>query len=232
MSDRGIISWTGRSPSDYAGKEISPRTVSLPHGLVLVCCLALSVSACAARSFDVIGLLMLANGILFFTLRLPPARFRKLPAWFAKQTVLITGLYMLRFGMHEGLLPGVRVSCQLLLAFLPAGMAMQSVPQSQIAGNISRILPHRTAFVLATSLRFIPVLKGEFLKIYRVQRFRGARIAPKELWNIRNWGDVVHCLLVPFIIQAFKMAENAALAARIRNFDISEDRTYWPGDED
>jgi energy-coupling factor transport system permease protein len=96
--------------------------------------------------------------------------------------------------------------------------------------TLHRIMPAKAAFVLATSLRFIPLLQKELRSIYEAQLLRGARISPKDLRHLGGWKDLVHCLLVPFIVQIFKMTGEIALAAQVRNFDVSIKRTFWPGD--
>lgn len=212
------------NPSPAAGR---PR----PFGCLLLACLVLSISAFAARNFWIIGALALIDGVFALAVGLPAKKARRWIGWFFWQSVVIVGLYALRWGA-DGLLPGLRVSCQILLAFVPFQLAMFAVPHSQMVRHLGRVMPDRSAFVLATSLRFVPVLKKEFMAIYQVQRLRGAKIAPADLVDLRNWPDLLHCLFVPFVVQAFKLAEGVATAARIRYFETTDHRTYWPGDDE
>lgn len=202
----------------------------VPPGLLLLLCLALSVSAFAARSFLLVSLVAGAELLLSLVLRLGSRFYLRILRFFALQSIIISSLYMLRFGLEEGLFPGLRISCQIALAFAPGMMALTSIPHSQLTKTLHRIMPAKSAFVLATSLRFIPLLQQELRSIYEVQLLRGARITPQDLRHLAGWKDVVHCLLVPFIVQIFKMTGEIALAAQIRNFDASRQRTFWPGD--
>lgn len=210
--------------------EPAIRRVPLPPGLLLLLCLGLSIGAFAARTFFLVSCLAGAELLLSLALR-PGARFYlRLFRFFAAQSLIIALLYVLRFGLEQGLLPGLRISCQIALAFAPGMMALKSIPHSQLTKTLHRIMPAKAAFVLATSLRFIPLLQRELRSIYEAQLLRGARISPQDLRHPGNWKDVVHCLLVPFIVQIFKMTGEIALAAQIRNFDPSIKRTFWPGD--
>ena len=92
-------------------------------------------------------------------------------------------------------------------------------------------LPSRqkTAFVLATSIRFVPLVIREIRSIHEAQVLRGARILPRDLLRPWHWPDLVHCLLVPVIVQSMALAAEISQAARARDFGISDRRTCWPG---
>jgi energy-coupling factor transport system permease protein len=147
------------------------------------------------------------------------------------QTGIITGLYGLRFGLSEGLTAGLTISWQLFLAFLPGAIFVQTTAGHRILQMLADVMPYRMAFVLSTCLNYIPLLLGEVKSIYEGQALRGARILPKDLVNPRNWLDVIHCLVVPTIIQSMKLAGEIALAARARDFGVMKCRTFWPGDQ-
>ncbi len=93
--------------------------------------------------------------------------------------------------------------------------------------GMRKIMPYRLSFLVFISLRFIPFFAREIREIATAQRLRGARLAPRELINPRNWGDLLHCLILPFIIRALKTADEAALSAEARGFGSHKKRTYW-----
>jgi energy-coupling factor transporter transmembrane protein EcfT len=81
---------------------------------------------------------------------------------------------------------------------------------------VERALPPQLAFALATSLRFIPFFARELHEIVAVQRLRGARLAPQQLWRPRAWRDAVACAGVPLAVRAIHTANEVARAAETR----------------
>ena len=198
-------------------------------GLKLLVCLALSVLAFGARSPELLVALALANGLLALLLRAGAASvWRDVRRIFLCQTVVIVALYLIRYGL-DGAWPGFLISCQLLMAFLPGVIFLNSTPQSRIVETLSRLLPQKTAFVLATSIRFVPLVVREIRSIHEAQVLRGAKILPRDLLRPWHWPDLVHCLLVPVIVQSMALATEISQAARARDFGYSDRRTCWPG---
>ena len=201
----------------------------LPAWLIVAGCTGLSVAAFGARTVESLAALSAAE--LVVALALCPERRRlaregaRLLAW---QTAIIAGLYVLRFGV-DGIGEGGRTSWQLFLAFLPGMTLLRSMPPSRLVRTLNSIMPYQAAFVLATSLRFVPLVLREVRSIHEVQILRGARILPRDLMRPWNWPDLVHCVLVPAVIQSLALAGEISLAARARDFGSGKRRTYWPG---
>ena len=208
--------------------ETPTAAVRLPAAAVIVLCTVLSMAAFAARTWTLLaglGVLDLCLAAVLCRRHLRLARdAARLWLW---QTAVIAGLYALRFG-PDGVADGVRTSCQLLLAFLPGMVLVRALPPSQLARTFGAILPYRAAFVLATSLRFVPLVLREVREIHEVQILRGARVLPRDLLRPWNWPDLVRCILVPAVIQSLVLAARIALAAQARDFGVHERRTYWP----
>ncbi|MGA8181499.1 MAG: energy-coupling factor transporter transmembrane component T [Desulfobacterales bacterium] len=148
---------------------------------------------------------------------------------FLWQTAMIVFLYILRFGWVEGFKPGVMISWQLSLTYMPGVIFVKTTPQSRIVEAFSAVAPYRAAFVMATCLKFIPLILTEIRNIYEGQVFRGAKILRKDLLNPFNWPDVVFCLVLPVIIRSMNLAGEITLAAKARNFGLKKRRTSWPG---
>ena len=214
----------------YGGVDEPTRSrFALPAGLKLGVCLLLSVLAFAARTAPLLGGLTVVNALLALLLRAGAAAvWRDVRRAFVFQTAVIVALYLIRFG-SVGLWPGFQTSWQLLMAFLPGVIFLNSTPHARIIEVLSRVLPTRVAFVLATSIRFIPLVVREVKEIHEVQVYRGARILPRDLIRPWNWPDLVNCLLVPIIIRSLVLAAEIAQAARSRDFGIHDRRTAWPG---
>jgi energy-coupling factor transport system permease protein len=148
---------------------------------------------------------------------------------FVWQTVVILTLYLIRFQSPEGLWTGFKVSWQLFLAFLPAMVFSRTTSQAAIVRILTRVMPARMAFVLSTCLKFVPQLLAEIKHIYEGQVLRGARILPRDLLRPWHWPDLLHCVIVPAVVQGMALAGNIALAARARGFGRQPKRTCWPG---
>jgi energy-coupling factor transport system permease protein len=200
-----------------------------PTGLKLMICMGLSIGAFATRTPSAIGILFLLNIVLLVVFRRGPITLRREIKVLCWQVVMITGLYVLRFGFENGIVPGILTSLQLFLAFFPGVIFIQTTPQTQIVMTLEKIMPCRAAFVLAMSIKFVPLMIREVQTIYEAQVFRGAKILPKDLVNPRNWKDLMHCLLFPAIVHGMVTASEIATAARAREFGRSDQRTNWPG---
>jgi energy-coupling factor transport system permease protein len=200
----------------------------LPAGLALSLSFLLALAAVVLRSPLSLGGLTLANGLFLLINRLPGRVLRRTLYLFLWQSAVLLSLDLLRFGPAEGLWPALRSSWQLLLAFLPGVVLLHCISQAAIARTLSRILPHRMAFALSVSLRFVPLLLREIGAIYEAQVLRGARILPRDLLIPRHWPDLLHCLIAPAVVQAMLLAQNIALAARAREFGRHPARTCWP----
>jgi energy-coupling factor transport system permease protein len=122
------------------------------------------------------------------------------------------------------------VSWQLFLALWPGMIFMASNAQSRIVAALSRVMPHRTAFVAATCLRFLPMLLSEVQQIRAIQTLRGARLLLGDLKYPRYWPDWIHCLLIPALIKTLSLASDISTAATARDFGIQPKRTAWPGE--
>ncbi len=129
-------------------------------------------------------------------------------------------------------LGGTTGSCKtsLALAFLPGMVFVKIVPEARIVQMFSAVLPYRMAFIMATCLNFLPLLLAEMKSIQEGQVLRGAKILPKDLVNPLNWLDVIHCLVVPVMIQTMNLSAQIALAAKARDFGMVGQRTSWPGE--
>ncbi|HPJ68083.1 MAG TPA: energy-coupling factor transporter transmembrane component T [Desulfobacteraceae bacterium] len=204
--------------------------MNIPAGLKLLCCTLLSICAFAARPVWALIVLSLINLLIVLAFRLGISFFKKEIRVFIWQSLIIMGLYSLRFGFDHGLLPGFLTSWQLFLAFVPGVMFIQTTPRSQVARTLSRIMPWKMAFVLSTSMQFMGLLLEEIRGIYEAQALKGGRILLKDIWKPWNWPDLVHCLIVPGIVQSMAVANQIALAAKARDFGKNNNRTYWPGD--
>jgi energy-coupling factor transport system permease protein len=205
------------------------RSRSIAVGVKLLGLMVLSFFAFGTRTSAGLLWLTAINLVLLFLFRsgfVFPWREIKIFLW---QTAIIVSLYILRFGLIEGFKPGVMISWQLSLTYMPGVIFVKTTPQPRIVETFTAVAPYRAAFVMSTCLKFIPLILTEIRNIYEGQVFRGARILRRDLLNPCNWNDVVFCLVLPVIIRSMNLAEEITLAAKARNFGLKKKRTCWPG---
>lgn len=217
---------TGRIPTP--SPEAEGRKVAVGRRMLLV--MTLSCLAFLARTPIFLLALTVIDLVILSWLWSGPLSFRREARTFFWQTLIILILYIVRFGSLAGLWQGLQVSWQLFLAFLPGMVFVRTTSQAQIVQALNKVMPCRMAFVLSTCLKFVPHLVDEIKNIYEGQVLRGARILPRDLVKPWHWLDLLHCVVVPAVVQGMALAGNIALAARARDFGRYPRRTCWPGD--
>ena len=179
---------------------------------------AMSVAAIAAHPPLILGGLLLLNIVFWVAAGLKWHDLWRDTRWFLVQTFIVVCLYAFRYGFPGGLWPGLRVGIQIFLFFLPGAILLRTTTGSRMTGSLRRVMPARMAFVISTSLRYIPVFAKELREIVMIQRLRGARITPHQLLNPHHWKDVLNCVFIPLMVRALKTADNASLSAEARGF--------------
>ena len=198
-------------------------------GLRMVVVMVLSCMAFLARSLPLLLVLSAANMVILFWLRCNPLSLKRELRIFLWQTTVILTLYLIRFQSAAGLWIGFTVSWRMFMAFLPVMVFSRTTSQAGIIRILTRVMSARMAFVLSTCLKFVPQLLAEVKNIYEGQVLRGARILPRDLLRPWHWPDLLHCVIVPAVVQGMVLAGNIALAARARGFGRHARRTCWPG---
>jgi energy-coupling factor transporter transmembrane protein EcfT len=189
---------------------------------LLIGCL-LSVAAFAARQpWLLVGLAVL-NLTYYLLARLRLAELWRDIRFFLIQMAIIVVLYIIRFGVEDGIWPGVRTGLQILLFFLPGAVLLRTTQSSHMIRGLRRILPESLAFVIFTSLRFVPFFARELREITMAQRLRGAPLTLRQLANPLNWREALHCLTIPMVVRALKTAREAALSAEARGFGYRQE---------
>lgn len=198
-------------------------------GLRMLLALTLSCLAFAARSVPFLIVLTAVDLALLWWLGSGQLSLRRELKAFCWQTLVILVLYLIRFQDLSGLWAGFKISWQLFLALLPSMVFVRTTSQARIVQTLNRVMPCRMAFVLSTCLKFAPQLLAEVRSIYEGQVLRGARILPCDLMKPWHWLDLLHCVVVPAVVQSMALAGNIATAARARDFGRLPSRTCWPG---
>ena len=191
----------------------------LGAGWKIVLSIGLSATAIAAREpWMLIGLLTI-NLACYLSARLGLANLWRDIRFFLVQMGVILFLYLLKYGLAEGFWPGMRTGFQILLLFLPATIMLRTTQGAQMMGSLKKVMSERLAFLLFTSLRFVPFFARESREIAMAQQLRGAPVGIRRAWNPVHWKDLFHCLMIPLIVRALKTARAAAMSAEARGFE-------------
>jgi energy-coupling factor transport system permease protein len=161
-----------------------------------------------------IGLVLLCVGI-YAAARLGWRALRQDSIVVLLQAPLVLAIFFWRDGV-DGLSGAAMVSGRLALVSLPGFWLQRTTRVTDLSQTFSRALPQRLAFVLAMSLRFLPLLAREAREIYQLQRLRGARIQPRDLVNPLHWSEACHCMAIPLLMRTLHLADQVAVAAQQR----------------
>jgi energy-coupling factor transport system permease protein len=194
---------------------------------VLAACLAAGVSGAylrlMLRAMIPLALLLLVTHGWFdtrYVLRLT-GHAALTPLWVAPHAWPWVGGAILS---REGLLYGCNVAAKsvTLLLLIPL-CVFTTAPDNLIVGLVKLRLPYRVTFVLASTLRFFPLLFAEIQGVRDAQRLRGLifeDLGPFE--RIRAHARVA----VPAILGAMFRAQQMEVVLQSKAFSGSSDRTY------
>lgn len=132
---------------------------------------------------------------------------------------------------REGLSFGMLMALRLLLIVLATSILTLSTSPIQITdaleslmrwGKIFRLPVHEIAMMMSIALRFIPTLMEQLEKIIKAQMARGADFERGSL--VKKMKSFVP-ILVPLFVQAFRHADELAIAMEARCYRGGEGRT-------
>ena len=146
---------------------------------------------------------------------------------FLYQAAIVIPLYCLIHGVAQGLWPGVRISTQIILFYIPGAVFLRTTRSFDMMRGLRRIIPYRLSFLVFVSVRFVPFFFREMTDIAASQRLRGARLLPRQQLDPRNWPDLFHCLLLPLMVRALKTADEVSRSAEARAFGLHRERTFF-----
>ena len=187
-------------------------------GWKIILALAFSAAAIGAREPMALAGLLALNLAYYLFAHLGFVNLWRDIRFFLVQMAVIVLLYLIKYG-PEGLWPGLRTGSQILLLFLPGTVLLRTTQGTQMMQSLKKIMPERLAFLLFTSLRFVPFFARESREIMMAQQLRGAPVGIRYAWNPIHWKDLFQCLMIPLMVRALKTARSAALSAEARGFE-------------
>ena len=187
----------------------------------------LSALAAGVRTPGTLAALVLVTLGYYFAARLTLCDLWRDIRIFMFQAALVIPLYCLIHGVDQGLWPGVRISVQIILFYIPGALFLRTTRTGDAMSGLRRVIPYRLSFLVLISVRFVPFFSREMEDIMAAQRLRGARLLPRQMLDPRNWRDLFHCLLLPLMVRALKTADEVSRSAEARGFGVRKERTFF-----
>jgi len=134
---------------------------------------------------------------------------------------------------REGLINGLFVSCRLFLLILTTSLLTLTTSPISLTDGIEKLLTyfkfmglpaHEIAMMMTIALRFIPTLLEETEKIMKAQISRGADF---DSGSIINRTKNLIPILVPLFVNAFRRADELAIAMEAKGYRGGEGRTHY-----
>ena len=139
---------------------------------------------------------------------------------------LTGGVFVYREGLEHGavqaLRSGIMLACGLLICWT-------TDPRQLLQCFLQWKMPYEIAFMLITSLRFLPVIFEETAVVLTAQRLRG--FEPIRSFSPVRWIRTAFYVLFPILARALRRAATLALSVESRGFGRRGSRVYmtpWP----
>lgn len=132
------------------------------------------------------------------------------------------GLHVYREGIEYGAMQSLRFASTTGLALL---FYWTTNPNAMLLGMIKLRVPYGLAFMVITSLRFVPLLISESITVFRAQKLKG--YAP---FKPSNWLKTIFLSLVPILANCIRRSSKLAVSVEGRAFKPDALRTYLKED--
>ncbi|MCI5140509.1 MAG: energy-coupling factor transporter transmembrane protein EcfT, partial [Candidatus Electrothrix sp. ATG1] len=132
------------------------------------------------------------------------------------------GLHIYREGMIYGAVQAMRFAATTSLALL---FYWTTPADAMLFGMIKLRIPYGLAFMVITSLRFIPLLLSETVTVLRAQKIKGY-----EPFKPKNLPRAVFFLLVPVLANCMRRSAKLAISVEGRGFRPDAPRSYMKND--
>jgi energy-coupling factor transport system permease protein len=113
------------------------------------------------------------------------------------------------------------LSLRLFNLFTVSSIFFSVIGADELAAALRKMkLPFGLVFILSTAMRYVPLIGQKARDIVAAQQSRGIDLRPK-IKNIRN----LMALMIPLLVQSFRLADDLALAMESRGFTL-KNRTF------
>lgn len=215
--------WMRPRPRPLQYRALPSPLHRLASGPKLVAAMAIGGCALAAdRPQTLIGLILLICGG-YALAQLSIVDWWRDVRWLLLQGAIIIALTIALRG--PGSFPAaMHTALQLVLVFLPVALVLRTTANTALLTSLRAWLPARIGFAFTTTFRLGPVFARELGDLVEMQRARGARLAPEDLWRPIAWRDWLACIAVPMTVRAIEVSEEAAEAAEMRGISSRDPR--------
>jgi len=122
----------------------------------------------------------------------------------------------------EGLLLGLATDIRLLVLIMSLPPLMVTTAEMDLILGLLQVgIPYEFAFLLTTSLRFVPTITETRERILEAQKLRGLRLEGGLISRIKSTVPI----FVPLIITSIRMTQNLQIAIESRAFGAKKKRT-------
>jgi energy-coupling factor transport system permease protein len=132
---------------------------------------------------------------------------------------------------REGAIYGLAQSLRMLAVTLTGlTLCLTTSPERLLAALAHLRVPVSIAFMTVTTMRFLPLLIGEWAMVRQARRLRGYRLSGWSLLSLRGPQALKWelALLAPVLASALRRATALATSVSSRGFDPTAPRTYYP----
>ena len=113
------------------------------------------------------------------------------------------------------------LALRLFNLFTVSSIFFGAIGSDELAAALRKMkLPYGLVFILSTAMRYVPLIGQKARDIVAAQQSRGIDLRPK-IRNVRN----LLALMVPLLVQSFRLADDLALAMESRGFN-AKNRTF------
>ncbi len=140
---------------------------------------------------------------------------------FLRLSLPMIGLVFMISWISFDLVQAALLCLRLFNLFTVSSIFFSSVGADDLGAALRKMrLPFGLVFILSTALRYVPLIGKKAREIVAAQQSRGIDLRPK-IKNIRN----LMALMIPLLVQSFRLADDLALAMETRGFG-SKNRSF------
>lgn len=125
-------------------------------------------------------------------------------------TAIVVVISWLSFDLTVAVMAGLRLVAIVSAFFL---FFQTTLPEDLGNALVKMGVPYAFAFILTSSMQFVPVISKKLQNIIDAQRSRGIRLE-RDMASLQNYP----ALLMPLLIQSFKLSDELAEAMEARGF--------------
>jgi len=140
---------------------------------------------------------------------------------FLRLSLPMVGLVFVISWISFDLIQASLLSLRLFNLFTVSSIFFSAMGADDLGAALRKMrLPFGLVFILITAMRYVPLIGQKARDIVAAQQSRGIDLRPK----IRNVHNLM-ALMVPLLVQSFRLADDLALAMESRGFDL-KNRTF------